>query len=202
VPDEQEIELGELQEKVHEAHHDHVEHGDTQAANWTKSIALTTAILAVFAAVGALQAGGLVNEALIDQIKASDTWNEYQASREKTHLYTIGRNTVLDFAPAGNASPMQGAKDRVQRASEYKDQLDKEVDKSKDLSAEAKKLEKESEHKMHSHHMFAYEVALLQVAIALGAVSALTRVKWVWGMSMALGVAGVVLFIIGFLGLK
>jgi hypothetical protein len=196
VPEEQEIEVGELQDKVHEVHAEHEEHGDEKAANWTKSIALTTAILAVFAAVGALQAGGLVNEALIDQIKASDTWNQYQASREKTHLYTVALNTIEDAGPIQSAPPAQR-----KRAEEYKKQLDKETDKSKDLDKEARKLQQESEHHMHAHHKFAYEVALLQVAIALGAVSALTRVRWVWGLSMALGAVGVVLFILGFIQL-
>ena len=201
MPEEPEIETGDLRDSVHEAHGEHKAHGDTDAANWTKSIALTTAILAVFAAVGALQAGGLVNEALIDQGKASDTWNEYQASREKTHLYTVARNTVLDssllMTKVGLRAP--GAKTPEERAEEYKQQIDKEAGKSKELSDKAEKLQKESEKKMHSHHMFAYEVAMLQVAIALGAVSALTRVRWVWGMSMALGIVGIVLFVLGFL---
>ncbi len=202
MPEEQEIEVGELQEKVHEAHAHHKAHGDDDAASWTKSIALTTAILAVFAAVGALQAGGLVNEALIDQIHASDTWNEYQASREKTHIYTVARNNVVDSnrGPVF-VDPAKGAETPEVRAKDYKDQLDKEVGKSKELGDKAKKFEKEGEHKMHAHHMFAYEVAMLQVAIALGAVSALTKVKYIWYLSMALGLFGIVLFVLGFLQL-
>jgi len=38
----------------------------------------------------------LINEALISQIKASDTWNEYQASRLKDHTYTIALNGLID----------------------------------------------------------------------------------------------------------
>jgi hypothetical protein len=201
VPEEQEIEVGELQDKVHETHAEHKAHGDDDAANWTRSIALTTAILAVFAAVGALQAGGLVNEALLDKNNASDTWNEYQASREKTHLYTVARNTVLDSsAMVMKAGPLSaGAKSPTERADEYMQQIDKEAGKSDELSKKAKDYEKDSKEKMHAHHMFAYEVAMLQVAIALGAVSALTKVRWVWGLSMALGAVGIVLFILGFL---
>ena len=41
---------------------------------------------------------------------------------------------------------------------------------------------------MHQHHRFANSVALFQVAIALGAVAALTRVRLVWYGSIAVGV--------------
>ena len=47
---------------------------------------------------------------------------------------------------------------------------------------------------MHQHHFFAQAVALLQVAIALGAVAALTHKRVVWIGSVLLGVAGGVMF--------
>ncbi|MHB8636017.1 MAG: DUF4337 domain-containing protein [Fimbriimonadaceae bacterium] len=194
MPEEPEIETSELQERVHEAHAEHVAHGD--APGWIRSVSLSTAILAVFAAVGALQAGSLVNEAMMSQIKASDAWNEYQASRQKSHLYTVGRDLVLDLSPgAHSGSPKQPTNRRV---AEYQKQIDKEDGKTKPLSNKAKELEAESEHKMSHHERFAYEVALMQVAIALGAVSALTKVKSVWLLSMGLGAVGVVLFVYGF----
>jgi hypothetical protein len=48
---------------------------------------------------------------------------------------------------------------------------------------------------MHQHHRVANSVALFQVAIALGAVAALTRVRLVWYGSMAVGVCGAALFL-------
>jgi hypothetical protein len=48
---------------------------------------------------------------------------------------------------------------------------------------------------MHLHHRFANSVALFQVAIALGAVAALTRVRLVWYGSIAVGVCGAALFL-------
>ena len=196
MPEEPEIETNELRESVHAAHAGHDAQGDTPG--WIRSVSLSTAILAVFAAVGALQAGSLVNEAMMSQIKSSDTWNEYQASRQKSHMYTIGRNTVLDLSPSQLGGSMAMESGLVKRAREYNAQISKEEGKAKELSAKAKGLEAESEHKMHRHERFAYEVAMMQVAIALGAVSALTKVKSVWLLSMALGAVGIVLFVLGF----
>jgi hypothetical protein len=48
---------------------------------------------------------------------------------------------------------------------------------------------------MHQHHRFANSVALFQVAIALGAVAALTRVRPVWYASIVVGLSGAALFI-------
>ncbi len=46
-------------------------------------VALSTAILAVVAAVSALFAGHAANEAVLEQIEASDKWNFYQAKSIK-----------------------------------------------------------------------------------------------------------------------
>ena len=59
------------------------------------------------------------------------------------------------------------------------------------------KFEKEAEHLKHGHEQFAQSVAFIQVAIALGAISALTKIKPVWLMSMAVGAAGLALCVAG-----
>jgi hypothetical protein len=60
--------------------------------------------------------------------------------------------------------------------------IDEEIEKSE--SAGANML------RWVAHHHYAFAVALLQVAIALGAVAALTRQKAAFFLSMALGVVG------------
>lgn len=58
----------------------------------------------------------------------------------------------------------------------------------------------EADHLLHRHHRFANAVALFQVSIALGALAALTRNRAVWWGSMILGLSGIPLFILAFLG--
>jgi Domain of unknown function (DUF4337) len=203
---EDDLETKDLQEALDELHEERAEHeADEKKSSWTKYIGLSTAVLAVFAAMGALQSGSLINEALINQVRSSDAWNEYQASREKTHLYTVAANSILDtaaLAPGSSVKP-SGAKgkwapeDPRKRARDYEDQVSKEDKKAKDLMKNAGDLQKESGRQVHRHHFFAYSVALIQVAIALGAIAALARVKYVWYMSMACGLIGIVLFFMG-----
>lgn len=218
MADNIEVETKELQEAIHEIHEEQARREEEEKrARWTKYIGLTTAILAVFAAIGALRSSNLVNEAMIHRVMASDTWNEYQASRQKDHLYTIFVNSLVDanaanpkVVAAGKASPAKttgektkGApsyvpKDPAARVSDYKAQILSEMAKENERSKEARKLETESTEELHKHHFFEYCVALIQVAIALGAVAALSRNRWVWYLSMVAGAIGLGVFFAGF----
>ncbi|GAC1432617.1 MAG: hypothetical protein NVSMB68_05050 [Thermoanaerobaculia bacterium] len=46
-----------------------------------------------------------------------------------------------------------------------------------------------------SNHQFANTIALLQVAIALGAMAALGRAPWIWYASLFLGTVATALFV-------
>jgi hypothetical protein len=204
MSEEDDLETRDLQEALEELHEEKAEHeADEKKLGWVRYIGLSTAVLAVFAAMGALQSGSLINEALINQVKASDSWNEYQASREKTHLYTVAAHLLIDSPPAAAVSAASHAKgkwapeDPKKRAREYEDQVAKEDDKAKGLSKKAEELQKETEKQVHRHHFYAYSVALIQVAIALSAIAALARVKYVWYLSMGCGLIGIVLFFMG-----
>ncbi|MBV9233616.1 MAG: DUF4337 domain-containing protein [Candidatus Eremiobacteraeota bacterium] len=185
MPETPEIETDKLQEQIAEVHE---EVAREEAGRWVRYVGLCAAIFAVFAAVSALRAGDLVNEALINQIKASDTWNEYQASRQKEHVYTVALDELRDRGTR-SAALLHG----------YRRQIDKERAKEKPLSVEARRLEEEAGAQVGRHRAFEYAVALLQVAIALGAVAALARSKPAWFVSMASGAVGIIFFIRGFL---
>ena len=111
MPEEIEIETRELQETIDELQEERKERVEEEHKNaWTRYIAMSTALMAVFAAMGAMLSGGKVNEAMIDQIRASDKWNEYQSARQKDHLYTIKANELLDtgakFAEKPSEKPL------------------------------------------------------------------------------------------------
>ena len=171
-----EIDTDRLQDQIKEEH-------ERAGEGWIRYVGLSAALFAVIAAVSALRSGNLINEALIAQIKASDTWNEYQASRQKEHLYTVAADGIVD-----NGSH------NVARLHAYRSQVAKETAKETPLASKARALEKDSTAEVERHHAFEYAVALLQVGIALGAVAALARSKPAWYVSLAAGVVGVFFF--------
>jgi uncharacterized membrane protein len=194
MPDEIEVETKDLQESIEDVNDERAARQHTEKeVDWIRFIGLSTAVLAVFAAIAALQSSNLVNEALIHQIKASDTWAEYQADRQKDHVYTIALNGLLD---AGVARPTKAA---PARTVEYRAKIADESRKETALSDSAKDLERETDDEMRKHHAFEYSVALLQVAIAVGAVSALTRVKPIWYLSLLIGAIGSAFCVLGFI---
>jgi hypothetical protein len=110
MPEDVEIETRELQETIEELQEERRERQETEKATaWTRYVALSTALLAVFAAIGALQSGTLVNEAMMLQLRASDKWNEYQAARQKDHLYTLHALALVDRGAKPPAPPPSSA---------------------------------------------------------------------------------------------
>jgi hypothetical protein len=187
MPEGPEIET----EKLHEAIHEELEH---EGGKFLKAIALTTALLAAFAAVAALQAGATVNEALVLkteatrlQSEASDQWAYYQAKGVKA---AVQEASATSWLAIGKEAPAKYA----EQQSKYKEEQAEISKKAKEIEHERDERSKEADHLLHRHHGFANAVALFQVSIALGAVAALTRMRPVWFGSMALGLAGIVLF--------
>jgi len=192
MPEHQEVDTNELQAAISEVHEERQElEQERKHGTWFNYVGLATALLAVFAAVGALQSASLVNEGLINQLKASDTWNEYQASRQKDHIYTLALNAMADARGAFSARAAAA------RSKQYRAKVAEEQTKERDRSAEARRLETESGSQLYKHHYFEYSVGLIQVAIALSAIATLARVRPVWYVGLLAGAIGVALFVAG-----
>ena len=183
MPEDQEVET----EKLHEAIKEEME---KEGSAFLKRIALTTALLAALAAVASLLAGSTVNEALVlkaevTQIQAeiSDQWAYYQAKGIKAAVQDVARNSWL---AAGKEPPSEYG-DTVRRYSGEQAELQR---KAQEKEAERDKCIEESDHLLHLHHRFANAVVLLQISIALGALAALTRQRWIWWVSLVAGVTG------------
>ena len=202
MPDEIELPIDEVREKVHELHNEHEEEGhedkDGHEKSWTRLVALSTAILAAIAAVGALESGFLVNESLLQKneqvgklTQASDQWNYYQAEGLKSLIY---QTTAQNLSPRSPAS----VQDQAQAAHYLKKQADIKADADK-LVQQAETASVTSERYLSRHHIFAFSVSLCQIAIALSAVAALTRRRRVWFVGLTAGAVGAGLLIYGFL---
>ena len=189
MPEGPEIETETLTEKIQEE----VEHG---GGALLKRIALSTALFAALAAIAALKAGATVNEALVLkteatrlQAEASDQWAYYQAKGIKAATAEASRTSWLAIAK----EPPAEYAEKQKRYLEEQKEIDK---KAREKEKERDEKSKEADELLHHHHGFANTVALFQVAIALGAVAALTRSRPVWAASLLLGTAATVLFLL------
>src|SRR6201984_3360832 len=169
--EEAEVPLEHLQEQVHHK----AEHSrDT----WISWVALSTAILAVLAAIAGLLSGQHANEAMMNQIEASDQWSYYQAKSIKSSVL----DAKISLAAAPNESD-QSKRDRYEKEQEQ-------------IKSEAERKEAAAKSNFHKHEVFACGVTMFQIAIAIAAISALTRRRKFWMVSLLFGIVGCVFLIL------
>ena len=194
MPEEIEIDTDKLRETIDEE----VERaGGGRLLRW---ISLTTGILAALAAIASLRAGATVNEALVLkteatrlQAQASDQWAYYQAKGIKGAV-------ALSEMNSWNALGKQAPSALSSEAARYSAEQDTIRKAAARLEHERDRRSAEADVLLEQHHMYAASVALFQIAIALGAIAALTRVSLVWIGSLVAGAIGLILMIIPILG--
>ena len=159
-------------------------------------LSLSTAIIAVLAAIASLESGDHANEAIVlktdatlTQSAADDAWGYYQAKSMKEDMYRALRT----------ACPAAGSRRRVDDEGERgtPKRMSRRQRQSK-LAAEVNAADAESRHHLELHHQFAKSVTIFQVAIALAAIAALARKKSLWWVSLAVGAIGAVFLARGF----
>ena len=162
--------------------HEHAieEAGANEKDTLAQRIALMTAILSTVGAMISYQSGSnqneamfLKNQSILKQAEASDQWAYYQSKSTKSHLD--------DAAAALAQTPELKAyflADKTKQDAQ-KNEIEKEA---KKLQAESRKLGEESEAKLRPHEKMALGLTFVQVAVALAAITILTRKRWlVWG---------------------
>ena len=164
-------------EHLHEEIHHSTEHGGEKWISW---VALSTAILAVLAAIAGLLSGKHANEAMMSQIEASDQWSYYQAKSIKA--------SVLDAKIALASAPSESD-------SEKRNRYEKEQE---EIKIEAEQKQAEAKSNFHQHEVFARGVTMFQIAIAIAAISALTKKRTFWIVGLLFGLAGCVFLGLGF----
>lgn len=195
---EESIETHELREQLEEAsEHAHGGGAHGEGPRWTLYLSLSTAIIAVFAAVGALESSHYEshallakNDAILAQAKATDQWAWFQAKGVKGSMYEAQAE-----AAAGNEAVvkrLEGQRDK------YKKEQDEIQKKAEELEQDVKNKGDEGERFFETHHQFALAVTIFQVSIALSAIAALTKRRPLWFVSMAVGACGVFFFLKGF----
>lgn len=165
-------------EQVQETLQEKAEH---EKEIWVGKVALSSAVLAGLAAVAALLAGHYSNEAMIEQIQASDHWSFYQAKSIKSALLS----SRMEILGALKQPPSEVDKEKL---ADYKKELE-------EVSEKAKEKEAESQEHLRRHQNLARSVTFFQVAIAIGAISVLMRRRRYWHVSLAFGFLGLFFFV-------
>ncbi|MGA2167867.1 MAG: DUF4337 domain-containing protein [Terracidiphilus sp.] len=167
-------EAQELQEQA-----EHAEHEST-----LRPVAFTMAVLAVLVAVVTVLGHRTHTEAVLDQNKATDQWNEYQAHKIRSN------DTALTSDLLGVVTIAD--KDAAKKiAKSYADHQAKWADELKDDKEKAEALETKVEQAEARANRFDLGEALLEIGLVITSVTLLTRTRIYWYIGIAFALLGI-----------
>jgi preprotein translocase subunit SecG len=151
---------------------------------WQGWLALSTAIMAVLAALTTLYMGKFSSRAIMAQGQESDQWAYYQAKSIKGHTFETNKKTLeLLYLTQKGLSP--------EAAAEYKNTLNKYGEEVKRYEGEKKEIKEKAEGtakvKIKAQEMggdFAYALIFLQIALMLSSIASLTKRHYLWYIAL------------------
>ena len=168
-------EAQELQEQAEQAEHE----------STLRPVAFTMAVLAVLVAITTVLGHRTHTEAILDQNKATDQWNEYQAHKIRSNDTAL----VSDLLGVVTIADKDAAK---KIAKGYADHQAKWTDELKDDKEKAEAFEAKVEQAEARANRFDLGEALLEIGLVITSVTLLTRRRAYWYLGIVFSVAGIV----------
>jgi len=154
----------EIEEKAH--------HGDSLS----QRIAIFTALLATIGAIVSFMGGHsiagalfLKNQAVLKQTQAANQWAYYQSKAQKQNLAIFASDIETD------PSRKEFYKNEAERYAKERDAIKRVAEGYEKEFAEA---DREAELELRPYEKYGVSITLLQIAIALASITALTRKRW------------------------
>jgi LPS O-antigen subunit length determinant protein (WzzB/FepE family) len=169
--------MEEIEVPTEKAQEDINEHARESRERWISWVALSSALIAALAAVTALLAGHHANEGMLEKVQASNLWAYYQSKGiEKTQLELAQESLAAQGKSLSEV--------RLKKIDDY-DQKRAETKKK------ANETQESAERHMSRHVVFARGVTMFQIAIAIAAISVLTKRTRYWYVALAFAAVGV-----------
>jgi hypothetical protein len=164
------------------------------------AVALAVAILATFMGLTKVKDDNIVQAMLQAKSDAVDTWSEFQAKSTKQHLAQVTEDQFkVQRALAGTQDAAAARLLDARIAFYHAEQVRYDREKS-DLQKKAKALEESYDSLNFHDDQFDLSDAVLSIAVAMLAVTALTRQRWLFVVAMVPALFGLVMGIAGLFG--
>jgi len=173
---------------------------DDKKEKWTTYMAISTVIIVVCATLSTFKGGGFSTRSLMNQTQASDQWAFYQSKSLKSYIFEMQKdNLELQYQQNSKMNVSAEVLAKYQeRIDNYTKKLHQYEVEKEEITQKAKKFEAERDDcKLHGS-AFGIAVIFLQISILLSSISALAKKKYVWFLSLAVGLVGILYFADGF----
>lgn len=163
--------------------------------NW---IAISVALLAAFMAITKVKDDNIVQAMLQAKTDAVDTWSEYQSKRIKHHLLELGRDQTRSLHTI--ATSPQAAAQLDEQVRHDESEIVRYQNEETDLQDKARTFERQYDALNYRDDQFDLSDAFLSVALAMLAVTALTRKRWLLFTALGFGAFGFIMGMAGLIG--
>lgn len=157
------------------------EHGSESAL---RPVAFTMSVVAVLVAITTVLGHRTHTEAVLDQNKATDQWNFYQAKKIRANDTQL----AADLLSVMTVDNKDGA---AKIAKAYADHQAKWVDDLKEEQEKAEALETKVEQAEVRADRFDLSEALLEIGLVISSVTLLTRARMYWYMGIVFSLLGI-----------
>lgn len=175
-------ELQELQE-----HAEHAQHNPSLAP-----VSLTMAIVAVLVATVSLLGHRAHTEEVVLQNKVSDQWAFYQAKN-------IRRHTDELFADIASVIASKDSEQTAKLREKYTAEAERYRDEQKDLDAEARKLQQETQQERKRADRYDLAEVFLEIALVITSITLLSGRRVFWHLGIIMAILGIIVSATGFL---
>jgi hypothetical protein len=158
------------------------EHGSSESA--LRPVAFTMSVVAVLVAVTTVLGHRTHTEAVLNQNRATDQWNEFQAHKIRSNDTAL----ITDLLSVVTISDKDGAQ---KIAKSYADHQAKWADELKDDKEKAEALEEKVEQAEARANRFDLSEALLEIGLVISSVTLLTRARIYWYLGIVFSIAGI-----------
>ena len=159
---------------------------ETKPDRFMPWIALSTAVMAVFAAITTLYVGKYSSRAVLHQGEETDMWAYYQAKSIKQHAYEMQKEKVEQelLAQAGRI-PREAREKADKMLARYGRNIERYEAEKNEIKEKAEALAREKKEATARAGNFGYALIFLQIAIMLSSLAALTKKKPLWVLGLA-----------------
>jgi len=190
----------EVEHRVEHEHHA-AEHGKSPAESRNRKIALLIAVLALFLAFSETLGKSAQTTGIELNIKASDTWNFFQAKTvRQTTLRTAAEAMAIEAENRPDDAFKAGMGKQVELWNATVKRYDsdpKEKDGRKELRAQAEQYEHAQDVAMSRYHNYELSSAAYQIGIVLASAAVITGMMALVYCAMAVGGVGLIFTALG-----
>lgn len=162
---------------------EHAEHGAHEES--MRPVAFTMALLAVLVAIATVLGHRTHTEAVLNQNRATDAWNFYQAHKIRANDTELAADLLGVVALDNKDAAAKVAKNYSDHEKKWDSDLDEEQKEAKSLEDEVKLAELRADR-------FDLAEALLEIGLVITSVTLLTRSRIYWYLGLVFSVCGIV----------